>query len=136
MTTNTLDLIKWLNHSIGFDSMINDFARVEAHATNYPPYNILKKDDVTVLEFALAGYSVDDLSVTVEGNTLVVKGERSDGSNKEYFHRGISSRAFMRSFVLAEHATIESATYKDGMLTITVKIVLPEEKKPRKIPIF
>lgn len=134
--TNTLDLIKWLNHSIGFDSMINDFARVEAHATNHPPYNIIKKDDVTVLEFAVAGYGTDDLSVSIEGNTLTVKGEKLDATDREYFHRGISSRAFTRSFVLAEHAVVESANYKNGMLTVTVKIVLPEEKKPRTIPIL
>ena len=136
--TDTLNLIKWLDHSIGFDSMINQFSQIESVSTNFPPYNILKKDDVTILEFALAGYGKDDISVNIDNNKLVVSGSKYPHAttDKDYTHRGIAFRSFSRSFVLAEHAVVDGATYENGLLTVKVKIVLPEEKKPRKIPIL
>ena len=109
--------------------------------TGFPPYNIRKDGDYNfVIELALAGLSKDDLEVEVADGTLTVrsvepKHEEDDGGYPELVHRGISFRKFSRSWTLADDVVVNDAKMKDGMLTIHMEHVIPDEKKPRVINI-
>lgn len=135
--TDLLNSLKWLDHSIGFDSVLNDFARLQANQTNYPPYNIIRSgENTTVLEFALAGFSKEDLGVLLEGNTLTISGKKTAQAGLTYQHKGIALREFSRSFILAQNTVVKSSEYRDGILRIVLELVIPDEKKPRQIPIL
>ena len=124
-----LDLIR--NHFLGFhDDFFNSFRG----ATTYPPYNIKEQDDEGVIEFAVAGYGQDDLTVDVKENTLSIKGSKDD-RDTSYVHKGISSKKFQRSFQLHKHVIVTGAELKDGMLSVKYKREIPEAEKPRKINI-
>lgn len=110
-----------------------------AHKTNsqsYPPYDLLKLDEDTYkLSIAVAGFSKDDISVTVENGSLVIKGEITEATDAEVVHKGIASRKFVRSFALGEYMEVTGADLKDGMLNISIDRIVPEEKKPKTIKI-
>jgi molecular chaperone IbpA len=117
-----------------------DIARLNnAHKINsqsYPPYDLLKLDEDTYrLSIAVAGFTDEDISVTVENGNLVIKGEIIDVTDAEVLHKGIASRKFVRSFALGEYMQVTSADLKDGMLHINVDRLVPEEKKPKQITI-
>ena len=125
------------SHFIGFDHVWNEIERLSDMADNklYPPHNVVKHDDSTfTIELALAGYSKDDLKVEVKEGILVIAGDKS-GEEREYLHRGISSKKFTRTFRLSEHVVVSGADFVDGLLVIDLKVEIPEEKLPRDIPI-
>jgi molecular chaperone IbpA len=102
---------------------------------NYPPYNIRKVDeDNFVIDVALAGWSADDLDVSLQEGILTVKGsqEKTEG---EYLYKGISNRDFSREFTLAETVQVEEVKFVNGVLSVFLKNVIPEEKKPKKFDI-
>ena len=122
---------------IGFN---RDLSRLDnLHKTNsqsYPPYDLLKLDEDTYkLSLAIAGFTRDDISVTVDNGTLVIKGELTDVTDAEVVHKGIAGRKFVRSFALGEYMEVTGADLKDGMLNISIDRVVPEEKKPKTIKI-
>jgi molecular chaperone IbpA len=117
-----------------------DLARLNsAHKTNsqsYPPYDLLKLDEDTYrLSIAVAGFSKDDIDVSVDNGTLIIKGEIVDLVDAEVVHKGIASRKFVRSFALGEYMEVTGADLKDGMLNINIDRIVPEEKKPKTIKI-
>jgi molecular chaperone IbpA len=117
-----------------------DLARLNsAHRTNsqsYPPYDLLKLDEDTYkLSIAVAGFSKDDIDVSVDNGTLIIKGELVDVVDAEVVHKGIASRKFVRSFALGEYMEVTGADLKDGMLNISIDRIVPEEKKPKTIKI-
>ena len=133
-------------YAVGFDRVfdrLNNYVVHQNHMTptGFPPYNIRKDGDYNfVIELALAGLSKDDLEVEVADGTLTVrsvepKHEEDDGGYPELVHRGISFRKFSRSWTLADDVVVNDAKMKDGMLTIHLEHVIPEEKKPRVIDI-
>ena len=125
------------SHFIGFDHVWNEIERLSDMADNklYPPHNLVKHDDVNfTVELALAGYSKDDLTVEVKDGILVVAGDKSS-EEREYLHRGISSKKFTRTFRLSEHVVVSGADFVDGLLVIDLKVEIPKEKLPRAIPI-
>lgn len=134
-----------MRRSVGFDRFNDLFETMmketdSASDTAYPPYNIEKYgDDNYVITLAVAGFSDEDLNIMVEHDRLSVSGriEAKDEADieKNYLHRGIATRAFERSFRLADHIRVESADLKDGLLTVNLLREIPEEKKPRMIPI-
>ncbi len=92
----------------------------KAAAESYPPYNVEALDETRVrISLAVAGFTPDQLSVTVEGGQLVVRGER-EGAERAYLHRGIAARGFTRTFILAEGLEVASATLEHGLLHIEV----------------
>lgn len=112
----------------------------KASAEGYPPYNIEQfGENALRITLAVAGFSMDDLNVSVEDNQLVIRGrlEDADGDgdeNRVYLHRGIASRQFQRSFVLAEGIEVQSATMDNGLLYIELeRIVLEPEVRTIKI---
>ena len=106
---------------------------------NYPPYNVIKvKDDLFILEFALAGFDKKEVSITVENNQLKVSGQRSEVEEDEsvtFLHKGIAARKFSTVFNLPEYMEVESALFSNGILEVTLEKHVPEEKKPKSITI-
>ena len=120
---------------IGFQPNVNTWTHVTTQ-NNYPPYNVIKEDDDTyIVEIALAGFDKSDLSVTVDNGNLIVKGEKEKKDDVEFTHKGIANRSFTRSFALGEFMEITGAEFENGMLSITVERIVPEEKKPKLIKI-
>jgi molecular chaperone IbpA len=121
---------------VGFDHLFNELEWTAKHASdNYPPHNILKTSDTEYLiELAVAGFSREELSVEVKERTLTVMGEHQS-KGREYIHRGISTKKFKRTFRLSEHVNVNGADLVDGVLSIELKYVVPEELRPRKIEI-
>ena len=110
-----------------------------AHKTNsqtYPPYDLLKLDEDTYrISLAVAGFSRENIDISVDNGTLIIKGELVDVIDAEVVHKGIAGRKFVRSFALGEYMEVTGAEMKDGMLHINVDRVIPEEKKPKTIEI-
>ena len=109
------------------------------HKTNsqtYPPYDLLKLDEDTYrISLAVAGFSREDINISVDKGTLIIKGEIVEVIDAEVVHKGIAGRKFVRSFALGEYMEITGAEMKDGMLHINVDRIIPEDKKPKTIEI-
>ena len=139
MVNTTLTLGNWNSlfndpFFIGFGPNIRTWHNVTTQ-DNYPPYNVIKQDDDTyVVEIALAGFDKSDITVTTDKDQLVVKGER-DKEETEYTYKGIATRSFTRSFALAEFMVVTKAEFDNGMLSITIERIVPEDKKPKTIKI-
>ena len=110
-----------------------------AHKTNsqtYPPYDLLKLDEDTYrISLAVAGFSRENIDISVDNGTLIIKGELVEVIDAEVVHKGIAGRKFVRSFALGEYMEVTGADMKDGMLHINVDRIVPEEKKPKTIKI-
>lgn len=110
-----------------------------AHKTNsqtYPPYDLLKlNEDTYRISLAIAGFSREDINISVDNGTLIIKGEIVEVIDAEVVHKGIAGRKFVRSFALGEYMEVTGAEMKDGMLHINVDRVIPEDKKPKTIEI-
>jgi|TARA_B100001093_G_C26607542_1_gene918701 molecular chaperone IbpA len=121
---------------IGFDHLFNELEYATKHANdNYPPHNIIKEsDDEFVIEVAVAGFKQENIHVEQKERSLTIKGE-SDNEDREVIHRGISTRNFKRHFRLSEYVQVTGASLQDGILAVTLKLEIPEEKQPRKIKI-
>ena len=122
---------------IGFNrelSRLNNAHKVNSNS--YPPYDLLKLDEDTYrISLAIAGFSKEDINVSVDNGTLVIKGEIVEVTDAEVVHKGIAGRKFTRSFALGEYMEVTGADMKDGMLHINVDRIVPEEKKPKTIKI-
>jgi molecular chaperone IbpA len=124
--------------AIGFDRLARLVDTLPDNtAAAYPPYNIERTgEDAYRLSLAVAGFSADDIELTVKENTLVISGSvAGEHSKGEFLHHGIAARAFNRRFVLADHMVVESADIANGLLNITIKRVVPEALKPRRVEI-
>lgn len=126
---------------VGFERLFNDLDRL-TNASNpnnggYPPFNLEKPADNSYrITMAVAGFTEKDIEVTQQENTLVVVGEKKEEDTANYLHRGIATRSFKREFVLGEHVDIKVASLKDGMLVIDLEQIIPEENKPKRIPLI
>ena len=123
---------------IGFNREIERMANVHNAASrqSYPPYDVLKLDDDTYLvSLAVAGFTKENITVSVDNGTLVVSGEIVEVTDAEVLHKGIAARKFTRSFALGEYMEVSGASLKDGMLNINISRLVPEDKKPKTIKI-
>lgn len=137
MTTNLWDLFND-PFFIGFNRQVARMNEVHQHSINqsYPPFDIIKVDDDNFcINVAVAGFSKDDLSVSVEDQTLTVKGNIEAGKEDQFIHKGIATRKFTRTFSLAEYIEVKSAEVENGMLCIMLEREIPEAKKPKQIKI-
>lgn len=138
---NTLTLTPLFRRTVGFDRFNDLFEaalRNEDQSDGYPPYNIEKLgEDAYRITIALAGFSDKDLTITTQGNQLKVSGRIVDQQDDtiEYLHRGIATRAFEKTVDLADHVKVVGAKLQDGLLRINLVREIPEEAKPRMIPI-
>ena len=109
---------------IGFDQIERALDRVAKAADGYPPYNIerLAADgndpERLRITLAVAGFTLDQLEVTVEEKELVIRGRQQDDKTRQYLHRGIAARQFQRTFVLADGMEVQKADLKNGLLSI------------------
>src|SRR6056300_305502 len=131
--------------SVGFDRLFDDMFQNPTFASTggYPPYNVAKitgNDGTVVYEIvlAVAGFKEEDINITLENDQLHITGESpvlDHGDHYEYMHKGIAERKFTRSFKLAKHVEVKSANLDNGLLRIELEQLVPEEKKPKQIPI-
>lgn len=124
---------------VGFDQIFNDFDTRFANqvANNYPPFNILKRtEDHYEIQVAVAGFSREEIDVTVENNELVITGTKiEEPDTADYLHRGLAARNFERVFRLTQYLEVEGAEFRDGLLIVKIERHVPEALKPRKIDI-
>ncbi len=117
---------------IGFDQIERALDRVAKGADGYPPYNIERlaadgqKPECLRITLAVAGFTRDQLDVTVEESQLVIRGRQQDDKARQYLHRGIAARQFQRTFVLADGMDVRSADLKNGLLSIDLARPEPE----------
>ncbi len=136
----TIDFAPLFRSTIGFDRMQRLFdaaTRMDETMPSYPPYNIeALGENAYRLTMAVAGFSTDELDVTIKEDTLSISATvaKNDAENA-YLHRGIAGRSFERRFALAEHIKVAGANLVNGLLHIDLTREVPEEKKPRKIEI-
>ena len=129
-------------YAVGFDRTFDrlfDYVTHQAESTGYPPYNIQKTEDFKFeIEMALAGFDKKDINIEVAEGVLTVKSikEKDKDATDEYtVYKGISQRNFTRKFTLADDIVVNDAKLVNGMLTIYLERIIPEEKKPRMITV-
>ena len=121
---------------VGFEHLLNelDFIGRSSH-DNYPPHNIVKvAEGEFLIELAVSGFTKDEIEIEQKERTLSISGKH-EKLNRDYVHQGISTKQFKRQFRLSEYVEVNGATHKDGILSVHLKVVLPEEKRPRIIDI-
>jgi len=125
---------------LGFDDIERALDRLTKAGDGYPPYNIERigrsadKTESLRITLAVAGFSNDELEVTVEENELIVRGRQREEPARQYLHRGIAARQFQKTFVLADGIEVVGADLKDGLLSID--LARPQtERLARKIDI-
>jgi molecular chaperone IbpA len=139
LSLRTLGLPEFTRHAIGFDRLFHDMEKTFANTRtdNYPPYNIVKLDETHyMIEVAVAGFAEDEIDVELKESILIIKGAQAKHETEaEYVHRGISSRSFERTFTLADNVEVRNASVRNGVLSVGLEHVVPEEQKPKKIQI-
>ena len=140
MPTNFGDIERALGFSIGFDSMfdrlLGDSTQHVSNNQGYPPYNIRKDGEIKYfIEMAVAGLSEEDLEVELKESVLEIRSTQSTEDEADYVHRGIAKRTFERSFTLSDDIVVKGCELINGMLTVELERVIPEEKRARLIPI-
>ena len=136
----TYDLSPLFRSTVGFDRMmqlLDAAGRVEDSAPSYPPYNIEKTgENAYRITMAVAGFSTDELNISVQEGVLTVTGKAlKEEEPKQFLHRGIARRAFERRFELADHIQATGADLANGLLHIDLVREVPEAMKPRTIKI-
>src|ERR1700747_1536267 len=123
--------------TIGFDRLFDVLAEVQRTAeVSYPPYNIERLDENRFqILVALAGFTPDEVALTVEQNVLTLEGHKAEKDGKTFLHHGISARNFKRQFTLADHVEVKGARFENGLLVIELQSETPEGMKPRRIAI-
>ena len=125
--------------AVGFDRVFDELLRINQHQVqqNYPPYNIAKLSETEFeIQVAASGFSEADLDITLVDGQLIITGEtKSEEPEREWIHRGIATRKFIRTFTLADHVEVKTATIKNGILTVSLELNVPKEKLPKKISI-
>jgi len=115
---------------LGFDHFERMLDRVsKAQADGYPPYNVEQTGENALrLTLAVAGFRLEDLSIQVEDNQLIVRGKQREEGERVFLHRGIAARQFQRAFVLAEGIEVKSASLDNGLLNIDLVRPQPESR--------
>ena len=142
LTLRSFDIPSIHKFGIGFDNMFDELMRVSAQqsTSNYPPYNIVQiNEDEYTISLAVAGFGLDNLSVTKDKKFLIVEGKEYQTDSEKivpnYLHKGISNRDFRREFQLADHVEISNAHLELGILSVYLKREVPEDAKPKTIAI-
>lgn len=144
MTRQQAIALNHFNHFIGLESIARELDRMATtHVVEkYPPHNIVKvEDNKYVVELATAGFRQDELSVVVEDKVLKISGQKvytEEEAQKpsEYLQKGISTKSFVKTIPLIDTVEVRSAEYVDGILRVSLDNVIPEERKPKNIPIL
>ncbi|QSX28670.1 Hsp20 family protein [Shewanella cyperi] len=133
------DLTPLYRSAIGFDRLAQLAEHAAANNGNngYPPYNIeLLGENRYRITMAVAGFAMEELEISSEGDKLLVKGNKQDkASERKYLYQGIAERGFERTFQLADYVTVTGAYLEHGLLNIDLVREIPEALKPRRIEI-
>ena len=139
MSRNILDLNGLFTPTyVGFDRLFNEMLKTQSRGKSvpqYPPYNLIKDGENYTIEMAMAGLTDKDIDIVLEERTLTISYEKSEEKVEGVIHQGLAQRSFKRSFNLADDIEIKKATLKNGLLSIEMERIIPEEKKPIKIKI-
>lgn len=127
---------------IGFDRLISEIERVAEESKHgigvvqYPPHNVVKISETkSVIELAVAGFKFEELDIEIKDSIITITGIKSEEDKRDYAHKGISSRKFIKKFNISEHTVVTGAKLDSGILSIELELRIPEEQKPRKIKI-
>ena len=133
------DFSPFFRSTVGFDRLFDLVDSYAEQSQGYPPYNIERSDETHYrITLAVAGFAEKDLNLEVREGVLSISGKHDEPDKSEgkgYLYQGIAGRAFERRFQLAEHVEVQGAKLENGLLHIDLERVIPEEKKPRQIPI-
>jgi molecular chaperone IbpA len=143
LTLKAFDIPTIARYSVGLDELFDTLSRSVNAGTNsnYPPYNIIRHDEnCYAVEIAVAGFKEDEIDITVHEGYLTVEGQQkskiADTENPAvYLHHGISKRDFRKTWPLGNHVEVTGANFADGILTVNLERIIPEEMKPKKIAI-
>lgn len=118
---------------IGSDSLFDRLYSSMSNSTGYPPMNIVQLDDNnTLVEFALAGFIKDELSVYTQHGKLYVEGNKittEDEKNRTYHHRGLAKRSFVQTLLMSDDQLVDKVEFENGLLQIYIKRVIPEHQQ-------
>jgi molecular chaperone IbpA len=136
----TFDFAPLYRSTVGFDrmfSMLDQLGGVEGSVPGYPPYNIERTgENAYRISVAVAGFAETDLSIETKENRLTIRGARKPKEKaSDVLYLGIATRAFERSFQLADHVAVEGASLDHGLLHVELVREIPEAMKPRTISI-
>lgn len=134
------DFSPFYRSTVGFDRLFNRLDTVVGQeAKTYPPYNIERiNDDSWRVSIAVAGFSIDDITIEAKENNLTVKGAKTtetDDEDREFLHRGIAERSFELHYQLGDYVEVANASLDNGLLNIDLQREVPESKKTRQISI-
>jgi molecular chaperone IbpA len=117
--------------SVGLDEIFNRLEAMSGHNTSYPPYNLIKHDgNHYEIEIALAGFKAEEIEVSTEQNILRVTSKvEKRNTERTYLHKGLSKRSFNNSWQLADDVRVSSVDFVDGLLTISLEKIVPENPK-------
>ena len=140
LTTASAFFDPWMHQSFGLDNIFQALQQFDRNPpAKYPPHNIIRNGDKYVLEFALSGWKESELKVELEKNILRITGTKAESENEDseqsFVHKGIANRSFMSQFTIGDNINIVDGKLEDGVLTINMDIVIPEEDKPKTIKI-
>jgi len=139
MSRNILDLNGLFTPTyVGFDRLFNEMLKTQSRGKSvpqYPPYNLIKDGESYTIEMAMAGLTDKDIDIVLEERTLTISYDKTEETRENLVHQGLAQRSFKRSFNLADDIEIKKATLKNGLLSVEMERVIPEEKKPIKIKI-
>lgn len=126
------------NHILGIEAFIRDMDKLtnaDTHQDKYPPHSIIRQSDNHYLvELAVAGFTLDELSIVVEDSVLKITGTKNvDEDKRSYIHKGISTKNFTKTIRLVDTVQVGNATYTNGILSIELENVIPEYRKPKQI---
>ncbi|CAB4123003.1 IbpA Molecular chaperone (small heat shock protein) [uncultured Caudovirales phage] len=133
MADMLIDLNKF---SVGLEPSFKtlDYVR-QSSTTGFPPYDLEQTSDNQYrLTMAVAGYASEDIDITQQGEVLTIEGRAQHGGGT-YLHKGIAQRAFRRSFVINSWVRVSGTSLQNGILTVDFIQEVPEEHKPRRIPV-
>ena len=139
MSRNILDLNGLFTPTyVGFDRLFNEMLKTQSRGKSvpqYPPYNLIKDGENYTIEMAMAGLTDKDIDIILEERTLTISYDKTEETRENLVHQGLAQRSFKRSFNLADDIEIKKATLKNGLLSVEMERIIPEEKKPIKIKI-
>ena len=138
ITSNDPFFSKFSTWAIGHDRLFRDMINMvektpNRTASSYPPHNLIKNDNRQyVIELAAAGFSKEELEIKTEDGTLTISGRKKEEEDDEKFtQKGIAKRPFSKSFHLASDVVVDDVSFRDGMITIDLQQVVPEDKKEK-----
>ena len=123
---------------VGFDRLFEEMLKLQSRGKSvpqYPPYNLIKDGETYTIEMAMAGLTDKDIDIVLEERVLTISYDKTEETRENLVHQGLAQRSFKKSFNLADDIEIKKATLKNGLLSVVMERVIPDEKKPIQIKI-